>query len=407
MKYYIINKMKEINPQKIKKAELVVGIPSYNESSTVSRVVEQVDKGLQKYFKNKKAVIINIDNNSPDSTGKVFLKTKTQTPQIYISTPPDMLGKGNNIYNLLRKMVALEATAGMIIDADIANASPEWAKCLLSPILKGYDFATPVYHRNEYDGSITNNICYPMLLGLLGFNVRQPIGGEAGFSSKLCKYWLGQKWTKPISQYGIDIFMTMQAIKGKFKICQSNLGAKIHKPSAPKLGPMFMQVTETLFKTLSKNKKLWQKHAKITDLPTVCGVKKTTTPQKLAIDYKFLKERAVFEFSLHHETIEKCLPKETYQKLEAMFFPASGREEKRLNIEISLWTKILYDMFYAYDSMRNKQKIIRALRSLYFARVVSFIKKTLEKNHEESEYLIRKQAHHFYKNRNYLLKKYK
>jgi hypothetical protein len=48
MKYYIINKMKEINPQKIKKAELVVGIPSYNESSTVSRVVEQVDKGLQK-----------------------------------------------------------------------------------------------------------------------------------------------------------------------------------------------------------------------------------------------------------------------------------------------------------------------------------------------------------------------
>lgn len=394
--------MKETNLQKIKKTDIVVGIPSHNESDTISNVVKQIDKGLQKYFPNKKAVIINVDNNSPDNTKKVFLKTETITPKIYISTPESILGKGNNILNLFKKMKSLDAEAGMIIDADINNCSPEWVRCLLSPVFSGHDFVAPIYSRNEYDGSITNNICYPVLFGLLGFNIRQPIGGDMGFSARLCEHWLKQKWTKQVLQYGIDIFMTTRAIEGGYKICQADLGIKSHKPSAPKLGPMFMQVTETLFKNLSKNKKLWLKRIEETTLPTICKIKKTTRPQKLAIDYKFLKERALFEFSLHHETLKKCLTPNNYRKIEKMFF-----KDKKLNIDMGSWTKIMYDMFYAYDTSRQKQKIIRTLRPLYFARIVSFIKKTLEKNHEESEYLIRQQAHAFYKNRNYLLKKYK
>ncbi|MCF7835710.1 MAG: glycosyltransferase [Candidatus Marinimicrobia bacterium] len=394
--------MKETNLKKIKKADIVVGIPSYNESDTIGNVVKQIDRGLKKYFKNKKTVIINVDNNSPDDTKKVFLKTKTETPKIYITTPENILGKGNNILNLLKKMEELKAEAGMMIDADIKNCSPEWVKCLLSPVLSGNDFVAPIYNRNEYDGSITNNICYPSLFGFLGVNIRQPIGGDMGFSKKLCEHWLKQKWTTQTKQYGIDIFMTTQAIKGGFKICQSNLGVKSHKPSAPKLGPMFLQVTDTLFKGLVENKKLWQKKISKITIPTVCEIKKTTSPQKMAIDYKFLKERAVFEFSLHYETLEKYLLPENYKKIEKMFF-----DDKVLNVNANLWVKIIYDMFFAYDTSRQKQKIIRALRSLYFARIVSFIKQTLEKNYEESEYLIRKQAHLFYKNRNYLLKKYK
>ena len=79
-----------------KKVDIIVGIPSFNEADTISFVVKQVDLGLQKYFKNSKSVIINVDNNSPDNTKQVFLKTKTKTPKLYISTPPGVTGKGNN-----------------------------------------------------------------------------------------------------------------------------------------------------------------------------------------------------------------------------------------------------------------------------------------------------------------------
>jgi hypothetical protein len=43
--------------------------------------------------------------------------------------------------------------------------------------------------------------------------------------------------------------MTTNAITSNFKICQSNLGVKIHdaKDRAESLGPMFRQVVHTLF----------------------------------------------------------------------------------------------------------------------------------------------------------------
>ena len=44
-----------------------------------------------------------------------------------------------------------------------------------------YDLVTPYYHRHKYDGTITNNIVYPLTRSLYGVSVRQPIGGEFGY----------------------------------------------------------------------------------------------------------------------------------------------------------------------------------------------------------------------------------
>ena len=65
----------EVNPEKIKKAEMVVCIPSYKEADSISYPVIQADKGLDKYFQDNNSVIINCDNNSPDDTKQVFLDT--------------------------------------------------------------------------------------------------------------------------------------------------------------------------------------------------------------------------------------------------------------------------------------------------------------------------------------------
>ena len=46
------------------------------------------------------------------------------------------------------------------------------------------------------------------------------------------------------------------------------------------------------------------------------------------------------------------------------------------------------------------------MKPLYFGRMTSFIKESLDLDHQQSEVLIQKQAEGFLKNRNYLLKKY-
>ena len=48
------------NPDGIKKADIVVGIPSYNEADSIGYVVERVDEGLSKYFGRKDTAIINV-----------------------------------------------------------------------------------------------------------------------------------------------------------------------------------------------------------------------------------------------------------------------------------------------------------------------------------------------------------
>lgn len=392
--------MEKVDSYDVKQADIVIGIPSYNEADNIAFVVEQCNLGLRKYFPYYKSVIVNVDNNSPDDTRNAFLNAINTVPKIYISTPPGVKGKGNNFYNLFREVTRLGAKAVVVVDADLSSITPEWVRDLAVPILKdSYDFVTPLYSRNEYDGTITNNICYPLIYGLMGKDIRQPIGGDFAFSGDLGRFFLKQSWHKTTRQYGIDVFMTMNAIVGGFKICQVGLGAKIHKPSAPKLGPMFTQVVGTLFKTLLDHREDWKSFNRVESLPFF-GRNGLSAPQSLSIDYKSMKSTALYEFSINRSILKRCLTPEIYEKIEPMY--RSGK----LNIGADLWTKIVYDLLYAYDTTDANSDLIEAMKSLYFGRVVSFIRQTLDLDHKASEEMIQRQARHFFRMRNYLFRKY-
>ncbi len=385
------------NTQKIK---VVVGIPSYNEADSISFVVKQVDRGLRRYYPKAESFIINVDNNSPDNTKSVFKNTETLTPKLYISTKKGIAGKGYNFHNLFKKSIELKADVVIVVDADLRSIKPEWMRELGEPIAKkGYDFVTPIYARHEYDGSITNHIVYPLIYGLLGYNIRQPIGGDFAMSGRLVEYLLRQRWIKTTKQYGIDVFLTLNAVLGGFKISQANLGAKIHKPSAPKLGPMFSQVSTTLFNKLVEGRHDWQKPVKIKRVP-VFYQKKGIKPQDLSIDYKAIKATALYLFSINRNYLRKYLALENFQALSRLY------GHKKMDIDNELWSRLVYDMLYAFDELEINSHFVEAFKPLYFGRVASFIKQTLELNYKESEQEIIRQAKVFYKNRDYLLNKY-
>jgi len=239
--------------------DIVIGIPSYNEEKNIKFVTRQIALGLNKYFKNSSCLIINIDNHSIDRTRQEFLNTNTlNIPKIYISTEPNVMGKGNNLFNLFCFVKGLEPKAIATIDADLKSISPLWIKELIQPILDGFDFVTPNYLRDKNDATITNHFIYPIMLGLFNKNIRQPIGGDFAFSTRLVEYWLNQEWNEEIKHFGIDVFMTTNALLGNFKITSANLGVKIHKVKEPSrdLSPMFYQVLTTFFDILSKSGKL-------------------------------------------------------------------------------------------------------------------------------------------------------
>ena len=312
-----------------------------------------------------------------------------------------MAGKGRNFYNLFKRAKELKAKLVIVVDADLKSITPEWVRDLGRPVLRrGYDFITPIYARHEYDGSITNHICYPLIYGLLGEDIRQPIGGDFSMSGKLIDYVLKKKWIKTTQEYGIDIFLSLNAIFGQFKIGQTNLGAKIHKPSAPKLGPMFVQVVTTLFTNLSKNKNYWLAGPKL-DIVPVFNKKPPRRPQALAVDFKGMKATALYLFSINKGYLKKYLTAEVYDEVERIY------SAKKMNIKPKLWARIVYDMLYTFDTYDVKSHFAVAFKPLYFGRAASFVKHTLEMTHQEAEQEILAQARVFYRERKYLLRKYK
>ncbi|NOY35544.1 MAG: glycosyltransferase, partial [bacterium] len=343
-------------------------IPSYNEEKNISFVASQIDKGLVKYFPNKKCVIVNADNFSSDNTKNNFLTTKTKTPKLYLTTPKGIKGKGNNLRNLFKLILKLDAKAAMIADADLKSITPEWVKALAGPVLdKKFDFILPLYERHPYDATITNHICYPLVYGLLKTDARQPIGGDFAFNQKIIKLWLSKNWDNNVKNFGVDIFMTLNALFGDFKTGQAFLGQKIHRSSGPKLDSMFDQVVLTMFKIIWENEKRWRK--------------KITETKKIPVAYRIKKQN-------------KRIP------------PPSGLErimnrENLINAE--QWADILYGALSEYGAGKSRKKIISEIEPLYLDRAASFIKRTKRMNTEETNRAIEKQAEIFFKKREKVL----
>ncbi len=382
------------------KYDIIVGIPSYNESDTIPFVTKTVGEGLEEYFPDKKSIIVNVDNNSPDNTKDAFLDTKTRIEKKYISTAHGIRGKGNNMLNLFNFAKEVGAEVIIVVDADLKSITKEWIEYLGKPIVDGYDYVIPLYSRHQFDGTITNHICYPVMFGMLSMDIRQPIGGEFAFSPKLIKYLLKQPWIESTKQYGIDIFMSLNAALGGFKICQSGLGTKIHKASAPKLGIMFEQVIDTLLTVLVQNKDAWiTRNNGDFFVPDKFGLKELAEPQELDINILDLKEKGQIEYSKYQTDIKELLEPYAFSRIREMF------EMEVFDLTILLWTQIFYSLVYRYDiakSNEERKKIINSLKPLYFARSLSFNYHTWKYNVKYSEMEIRKSALGFASQKYYL-----
>ncbi len=399
----------EINPNKVKKAEIVVCIPSYKEADSISYPTTQANKGLVKYFGDRTSVIINCDNNSPDGTGRVFLDTPTDIPKIYLTTPPGVKGKGNNFRNLFQKVVDLKAKAIVVVDADLKSITPEWIKHLGEPLFNGFAYVAPLYVRHKYDGTITNGIAYPMTRALYGRRVRQPIGGDFGFSGKLAQVYLKSNvWDNAVANFGIDIWMTTLAINQRVQICQSFMGRpKIHRTKDPgaDLGPMFRQVVGTIFSMMGYFDSLWTKVKY--SRPTAIfgfGLGEVEMPPKVEVNTEKLLQKFHTGFDSYNETWEAILTKGVYQKLVEI----RGMKETVFNFPTDLWARLLFDVAISYrDKIVDRDLMMDSLIPLYFGRTLSFVKKTKRMSIQQAEEAIEDDCGIFEMTKPYLIQRWK
>lgn len=375
------------NPDRVRRAEIVVGIPSYNEADSIGFVVSQVDEGMRRFFRRKDAVIVNVDNHSPDGTGDVFLKTKTSAPKLYVSTPPSTKGKGRNVRNLFEAGVELGAKAIVMVDADLESITPQWIQYFLEPLYMGHDYVIPIYVRHKYDGTITNSITYPLNRILYGVRTRQPIAGDFGFSGRLARAYLSEKsWTPTTDEFGIDIWMTTIAIARGFSVCQTFLGApKAHRTKDPgiQLSHMFFQVVETVFHLAVEFEYLWKDTSQ--SRPTNIfgfGLGVNEDPPVVEVDKDNLF--AGFTQGLREFTgvWKKVIAPINLKELLGL----KTTPLEKIKLPAELWARILFDYIVSYrDERVERDTLLNSLVPIYFIRILAYVNQTQDMNTKETE----------------------
>ncbi|GBE32258.1 hypothetical protein BMS3Bbin05_01167 [bacterium BMS3Bbin05] len=416
-----IDEKTETRLKQIRSADIIIGIPSYNNAKSIGRVIKAAELGLAKYFPQHKGVIIVSEGGSVEESRKSveFLGDKRYFENSFISRPSSETeiivtkyrgpsGKGTAVKAIFEAGKILNTRAGCMLDADLRSISPEWIELLIAPVIKkNFGFVAPYYSRHKYDGTITNMIAFPLTWALYGRRVRQPIGGDFGFSSELIESLLSKEvWGSDIARFGIDIWMTTVAICENFRICQSFLGAKIHDEKDPgkDLSPMFRQVVGTIFSLMDIYKEKWLQ-VKGSRPTAIFGFESEFAPKPIDVDIENLIDKFRESVPRYLPVWEKALSTENYDKI----MEVAKMDTDHFELPIELWVKSLYDFAFAYTKRSNglsADEIIESLVPVYYAVTASFVKKAQNLDCHQAEEIINQQCAVFEKLKPYLVNRW-
>lgn len=389
--------------EEIQKVDLLFGIPSYNNEKTIANVIETLGKGIKQYYPNYKSLIFVSDGGSTDDTREraSMATIPSYNLEKIVSIYRGESGKGSAVRAIFEAAHFLEAKVCVLCDADLRSITPVWASNLVEPVLHKYDFVTPYYIRYKYDATITNLIAYNLIRAIYKYNIRQPIGGDFAFSKKAIQVFLQKnEWDSSVVKYGIDIWLTITAIISNLRICQAQLGAKIHDAKDPIEGlrNMFRQVVHTLFYHIERDYHLWQNSKKRINTK-IFGKSINTKPNSFDINLKELIEYFKIGYQNFSPLWKSIINKKSFSALNKAF----NSNNDHFFIPITDWAKIVYDFVIAFHFWKRQRiKLIDTMLPLYYARIASLINETKNLNDEEFEAFIEKQAFIFEKQRPYL-----
>jgi hypothetical protein len=402
--------------------DLLIGIPSFQNANTIGHVVRAVEAGVRKFFPKQRSLIVISDGDSTDGTRAAALAATTAGEEEFLlidtkAELPDKLafiytglsGKGSAFRAIFTAAECLNARACAVFDADLRSVTPTWVEHLVGPVLyHGYDLVTPMYERHKFDGTITNSIAFPITAALYGHRVRQPIGGDFGFSGRLAAHWADKDvWDTDVARFGIDIWMTTVALCNSFNVCQSILGAKLHDAKDPgrDLGPMFRQVVGSLFALAGRYSEHWMAVDSIQAVPTF-GFRSATSTEEIKVNSDRLRWRFVDGYVTFQDVWRQVLAADNLEGVIGAIHQASERPEG-FRLPVELWARICYDYLLAYNAqVVDPDRLIDSLIPLYFARTATFVDEVRADTAEAAEERIASYAEVFLQTKPYLVRRF-
>jgi glucosylglycerate synthase len=390
--------------EEIESADILVGVPCYNNEKTIAHVIQMVTHGLHKHYKDRRCVILVADGGSTDDSREMAREFEIKPWQekiISIYRGPG--GKGTALRSVFEAAHRLKVKACVVVDSDLRSITPDWIRYLLEPVVeKGYQFVAPVYVRHKYDGTITNNIVYNLTRALYGRRIRQPIGGDFAISRDVAKFYCEQDvWTTEVARFGIDIWMTTNAITQGFRMCQSNLGVKIHDAKDPgqHLGPMFRQVVWTVFSLMERYETHW-KGVRGSEALETFGFEGYVEPEPVSVNLEGMIQLFRTGYQQFWPLWKDIFCPGCFAQIES----CAGMKSEEFHLPTDIWVQILYELAATFHAWTiNRGNLVDLVTPLYYARVATFVRQTWEMSSREAEDLVEEQALRFEEHKDYLV----
>jgi hypothetical protein len=380
--------------------DILVGVPTLNNRGTIEQVVNAIQLGLVKYFPRQRVVLINPDGGSNDGTPEAVRNASIPDFRTLLSATPlrtihristtygGVDGRSSAWRTILAAVDLLQAKACAVVSPDLESITPEWIEALVRPIYKEqFDLVTPIYHRHKYDGLLVKNIVAPAVRAVYGVKVREPVGGELGFSGRLACHYLEQDvWHEEFVRARTEIWMTTRAIADGFRLCQSFLGPKIHarQPAPQNIVAAIQDALGALFRCMENQQEFWLSRSEPPQSSPVFGFEYSSGLEPRRVNRKMMLTMFQNGVSQLTPVLETILSPETLSQIQAL----SLHNGKAFRFPDELWVKTIYEFAASYHhSVINREHLLQALTPIYRGRIYSVL---LEEQRADAEQIERK-----------------
>jgi glucosylglycerate synthase len=364
--------------------DILVGLPTHNNAKTIGAIVQSIQSGILRSYPRDRVVIINADGGSRDGTPELVtgisiddlrpvsnlhsLRTLHSISTQYASTPSSAVA----LRTILAAAELLRAKTCVVMSPESPNIGGGWISELLHPVrYDGFDLVTPTYRRHKFEGLLITNLLYPMTRALYGLRIREPYMQDFGFSSRLGSEFLSQNaWADGSGDDGIELRLTLAAITGQRRICQSFLGEKEHvERSSADLVPALRQTVGPMFSTLESTFSAWSPVTGSQPVPTF-GPEHEVLLGPLRVNRKRLRQMFSSGVAELEAIFDSILSPSTLAELQRI----ARLDEGDFYYPAELWVKTVYEFAVSYHkSVINRDHIIQALAPLFRGRVFTFL----------------------------------
>jgi hypothetical protein len=364
--------------------DILVGVPTLNNASTVVDVIRMAQRGIAKYFPRARALIFNADSGSDDGTpalvrdattddtGTVSASRPLRTTN-RITTPYHGLpGKGRAMRVIFAVADLLSADAIVALDANVTSVTPEWIPALAGPVREGRaDLVAPRYPRAATDGPLVTQLVRPLVRAAYGWTLYEPLMGEFGCSRQFATHFLDlPSLGTGTTSDGVDLWMAAEALVKGFRPAQAALGPRLLAPAQkrPGLPEVFQQVMDGVCACLELHDSYWLQRGPAEPVPCF-GTLTDPAEGGPRPDAAVMAEAFTRNVAALHPVLETILTRPTLAGV-----TAAAAAPARLVYDDDLWAATVFEFLLAYHrAVMTRDHVTQTLLPLYLGRTAAFL----------------------------------